>query len=598
MAAGNALVGALKDQLTATAEMASGQLGATSANAALLGVGFAESSKLTDKISSDLAIAANKLPGATKDYLEAFNGVSDTLVMSGAMTKKGLTESGREMVELTALLGQASKAGSATTSTVLGKMIGDSGSEALFRIDAFEKVPAFKAILEKDLEKAGKNLGDFFKLSSAEKTKYLVGVKRSLFSQDYIDQMNQAADAQLDTMKSQLFDPVGGLFGFLRKVKIGGAETTVWAEVGKLMGAIREAGTSLLNALGLTGDPLPTLIAGIRSLTNWLKSTGKALNGVQLGTFSIGDMIGKLSSGVTGWLAGMITMVRDGLNSAGGGAAVGAKLGKALMDGLSALWAATPAIVQTVVLPTLQIGLEVLGGVIIGILHGLPGFVVAMVQGIGGVLMAQISFFGAAMAGWMGQVGSIIYGTASSIASGFQGAASGFLSGIVSGFTSGASAIASGLQGAVSGFIAPLKGAFDGAIGAIQSAMNTVVGAINSITAYIPGMGSGQSKYSGQNTNLLNRDMMSGSNRIGAVGTAFQGNLLDAISAESRQKPSGSSLVIANSSELIVPRDKIKDINQPLQMNFTINGSTKEQILRQVGAQLDRVTRLPRIATV
>lgn len=605
--AGQALVGSLQKQFEASSEIASGQLGATSANAALLGIGFGESAKMTDSISATLAKAANTLPGATKDYLQAFNGVSDTLVLSGGLTKQGLTDAGREMIELTALLGQASKAGSGITSTALGKMIGDTGSEALFRIDAFEKVPAFKALLEKDLEKAGTNLAGFFKMTSAEKQKHLVNVKKSLFSDDYIKEMNKAADAQLDTMASQLFDPVGGVFGFLRKLKVDGATTTIWQELGKTLGALRKTAESVLSAFGLGGvDPLVGLAKWLQSVRSWASNLTKAFGSMNPGNLASNlGSVGKLMiDQITGWAGSMVSGIMASLKSAGGAGKVGETIGKAFGDGVAYLSVAIGGFIAEHGDDILVAGQQFIWGLQKGIMDAMPGILIGLGHIVLGVGQAAIQ--GAVKLGADLMLAIVPFG--GTVSSGFASGAVTLIGQVGSALSKLASSIGTALMSGVEQFKSAIAAAWNSVSSAIASAASNIGGQVVTSAAapMVPGgaltIGALKSvfggKYSGQHTNLLDRLGQRGTNGMSQIGTAFQGNLLDAIATENRMKPSGSSLMIANSSELIVPREKMNRIQPNLNLSFQINGTTREQILAEVGRKLDSVTRLPRISTV
>lgn len=547
--AGQKLVGAFQEQFKSSAEMARGQMGATSANAALLGISWQESTKLTEGISADLAKSALKLPGATKDYLDAFNGVSDTLALSGGLTKDGITKAGNEMVELVAMLGKASGSGSGTTSTVIGKMLGDTASESLFRIDAFEKVPAFKAILEKDMEKAGKTLGDFFKMSAADKQNALVSVKQKLFSKEYISAMSDAADSQLDTMVSQLTDPVSGVFGFLRKVKMPGEKgvSTVWNELGKTIRSIGETGSALVSAIGLGNtDPLVGLINGIRSVRGWIEN-------------------------LTGWFKSL----------AGGGEFIsfGADFGQSIGNGLFNL-----ANLIMTNLPAIAFGfVNILGQV---------GTIALVALG---TFTTQV---GAALPAWVMSLGEAVMVAVGGLGSGFTELTLTFLGGIGPAFLSAATAIGAALSGLPGFIVGGLKGHFESMISAVGSALSDISSRVQAMVQSIPvigGMVAGKASYSGNNLHLMQRQSMGGLD-LGRVGNAYSGNLLDAIRTEKNRMPPGASLVVANSSELIIPRDRIGDMAQPLNLSFTINADTKDQIMNRVSQVLDTVPRLQTIS--
>jgi hypothetical protein len=104
--------------------------------------------------------------------------------------------------------------------------------------------------------------------------------------------------------------------------------------------------------------------------------------------------------------------------------------------------------------------------------------------------------------------------------------------------------------------------------------------------------------YSGQNMGLLNREMMGSLSGINRVGTAYRGNLLEAINQENRMKPSGSSLTIANSSELIVPRDRIKDLQQQPTINLQISGNTIQELHRSLDRGIQQIRKQPKLSMV
>jgi hypothetical protein len=145
------------------------------------------------------------------------------------------------------------------------------------------------------------------------------------------------------------------------------------------------------------------------------------------------------------------------------------------------------------------------------------------------------------------------------------------------------------LMGVADGLIGQISSAISSVMGAIASTISSVISAIQSIP--IPGIGSGsqvKARYSGQHMDRL--QAFTGNLRFDKVGTASTGNLLTAAKVESERMPIGSHLVVANSSELIIPRNKIPNIlpvsqpqpstqiNQPVTMQFSFTVQSKEQI--------------------
>jgi hypothetical protein len=618
LGAGQALVGAIGAQFTAAEEANRRALGATSANAALLGIAFKDSAKLTSSISKTLAQSALKLPGATKDYLDAFNGVSDTLVLSGGMTKKGLTDAGREMVELTALLGQASGSGSAVTSTVLGKMLGDTGSEALFRIDAFEKVPAFKALLEKDLQKAGKTLKDFFKMDAAAKQAQLVGVKKQLFSKDYITQMNLSMGAQIETLKGKLFDPTSGMFGFLREVKFEGKNTTVLAELGKTFSLLVATATEALGAMGgVTMDPMLMLIKGLRKLTEYIKdpssaipdligmmttgwhaygnfifslpsrllqSAGKFLMGLSMD----GAQVQLITSQITGAIIGYVTTAINALSGSSGGNISG-------------------------VFEVILGGFALIGNVALGVLYGIAQSLPGLLGAIGNAIVTGALTLGSSFASMMVDVLPIVAEVGVQVGgaiSGFFASVLGVVGSWVNSMAEKSTAIGAGIAEYFSGLIAGIPGYLSSIGSAIQnlgSAVSNAISsqvsaAIGSISGAVGSMVSGKgipSRYSGQNLHLVSTNSFQGGARhMNRVLTASNG-LFDAARLEASKMPSGSSLVMANSSELIIPRNQINQVlgGSGTTVNISISVHP-DRIIQDTVSALTEALRKPSLSMV
>lgn len=614
LSAGQSLVGAIGDQFAASEEANRGALGATSANAALLGITFKESAGLTKTISTSLAESATKLPGATKDYLDAFNGVSDTLVLSGGLTRKGMTAAGKEMVELTALLGTASGAGSDTTSTVLGKMLGDTGSEALFRIDAFEKVPAFKAILEKDLQKAGKTLKDFFNMDAKAKQEQLVGVKKQLFSKDYIDQMNLSMGAQLDTLKSKLTDPTSGLFGFMRNVKFEGVDTNVLTELGKTFSVLVSSAQDVLGAMGgVSFDPMLALVKGLRGLTAFIKNPADTLPGIidglisgigVFGTFLItlpGQLINKLGSTlmglsmdgtqvqvitakITSGILGWVTSAANALASNQGGGLEG-------------------------VFGVILGGFALIGNVALGIIYGIGDALPGLLGAIGSGLLVAISLWGQVFVSLMSSLGSAVGEIGGAVLSHIGdffgsviGAVGSWISGVQSGYGSVVESISSGISELIAqipSWLASIGPAIMGIGSAISSAVSSAVSSIpGAIGSFVTGKAGG-AKYSGQNLHLAQMNSFRGGvGSLNKVRTASDG-LWDAAKLEASKMPAGSSLVVANSSELIVPRNQINQVlnGAGTTVNITIN-TKAEQVITDTVAALSEALRKPSLSMV
>jgi hypothetical protein len=609
LSAGQALAGSIASAYTDAAEISAGSLSATAANAALLGMNFKQSAELTRQISSELAKSAEALPGATKDYMQAFQGVSDTLSLSGGLTKSGLTADGKAMVELTAMLGQASGAGSGATSTVLGKMLGDTGSEALFRIDAFEKVPAFKAILEADLLKAGKTLEDFFNMDAAAKQKALVAVKEKLFSDDYVAGMNASMDNQFEVLKSKLFDPTVGVFGFLRDVNLAGdpKATNVFTELGTAFKSFTALATTTLAVFGEGDDPMQQLAQSIRNANQWFTNANRSLQALTTqGISDISGIVGGIQSSLGNMITGAVTSYGQALRSAIGqvmgtivpalqsggmgdlGFTVATKLGEGLRFVMATLSAYLYDNAGTIALLA-GTALAALGQVTVGLLFGLanqlPGLLgsalrlgfEAIAAGASMVLAGGVGLVTGIVTGWFQQSSAAMQRVGSAMVSA--------LGGIAALATSGFATV----RDTVGGMISAVRNGISSIGSALSSAFSSIQSTISGMLSNIPVVGSSLPKATAR--------YMGNLSEFGYVSHAAEGNLLEAVQQEQRSKPTGSHLVIANSSELIVPRDHISQVTGS-SFNFTIQATTINQVVDQVRNNLQAASRQGAISMV
>lgn len=281
--AGNKLFAAFGKAINDADSRRNQNLSSAGAISSLLDLEFTDATKLQQQVGKKMFDLAAKLPGANSDYLESFNGLADTLAISGRLTKKGLDDTGTEIVKATALLGQQSGLGGMAVSTAVGKLLGETGSEALFRLDAFEKSPALKAGIDKLLKQTGKTMDDFFKMNVDERSKFFAKATVNLFSPEMLAMMADSPKAMFDTMMSQVFDPEYGVFGFLRNIDFNGTQTNALQQLGKLFTRLQELGGTIQDALAKMGfvtvDPMLALVGTLHRITEAIKQVNTFFQG-------------------------------------------------------------------------------------------------------------------------------------------------------------------------------------------------------------------------------------------------------------------------------------------------------------------------------
>lgn len=312
-------------------------------------------------------------------------------------------------------------------------------------------------------------------------------------------------------------------------------------------------------AVGLIGAALiPPLLAAVGGFALALGAAIVSVVGapvlliggaIVLGVVAITKLIGGNLDGIRSTIAGAGNAIKNGYNSVvagiGGLLATGrsfligsleflfGKDGlKQITGGLTAAWEITKS--------GFGIVRDYVGAFISGSIKGVEDFF----SGLGDAFGQIFNAVGEAIAGVVNAVKSLISSVVQPIQSSING-----LSGSVSGYVSS-------VQN-TGGLLAPQN-----ALPAIGAAINPLGAltnfAVDKVASFVG------ARYSGQNLGLL-----------------------DAIDAENASKPSGSSLVVANSSELIVPRDKVPQIRRGNTVvnvggiSLNITGATPIEIANQ-----------------
>ena len=592
--AGATLINAIGNQVTEAAQANRSSINSAGAIRALLDVTDEVAQSIQSSSISKFTELARKLPGETSDYLDTFNGLSDTLILAGGLTKDGLNDAGTELVTAATLLSQSTGKGSQQTATDLGKLM-EAKSAAILSNDTFQNNPAFKAAIEKQMKTAGSDLDGFFQLAATDRMKVLNKASASLNSKADLDRMANSLDSQIGTLQSDLFG-VQGLFGFMRKIKMPTGDTTIFAELGKTFSALTKAGTAIVTALGLADfDPLIGLAQWLRSVSDVARQVTQGLQG---GMAGVGAMLAGIWERVTSTIMGTVFNLLASVKSSGGFSKLGESVGQVLGT-VGAALAEFGGRFMAEHGAEISVGIfQFAQGVGQGLLSKLP----ELATGLGTMVIGVLQSVAQSFAGIQVAIVQAGLDAAGKVGSGLLGAIGQFIGAIKSGFESG-----------IAGVGAAIAGVFEQIKSQIASLASNAVAQVGSaaMSASVPGgkatvdffswagkqVGIG-GKYSGNHTNLLDRLGEKGDAGLGTIGTAFQGNLLDAIATENRMKPSGSSLMIANSSELIVPRDKVRQMSkseQPVVFNIAITANTLQQMHQKLDAA---VRRLPGISTV
>jgi hypothetical protein len=235
-------------------------------------------------------------------------------------------------------------------------------------------------------------------------------------------------------------------------------------------------------------------------------------------------------------------------------------------------------------------GFALIGNVALGILYGVAGALPGLLGSLGNAIVVVWGSFEASIISAGGLVLSAL--------GDFFGAMVEAVGSWVGSVLEGVGSIASSIGTAISGLVASIPdklASIGSAISGIGSAISSFIS--DKLNSLIGRGGSGQNvpaKYSGQNLHLTSQNSFRGGTKFMDRVLTASGGLWDAAQLEASRMPTGSRLVMANSSELIVPRNQINQVlnGTGTTVNITIN-TKADQVINDTVAALSEALRRP-----
>lgn len=274
------------------------------------GLSLGQTEGLMDDINQSLAKNAAELPGTTSDYVKLANQISSTFALNKNLFDPEVAKRFKsELVDVATqytLIGQ-------TVPNLTAEMSGDflrrllAGKESwgsLKVLQFAQSNPGFENAFRQELGSIGKNVTDWTKLGDDTRFNIVQAVGKKIANKDYINRLQGTADAQMESIRSSLFDDLVGTFGFRRKIASADGRSVLdsftdflkgWTYFGQQIGAITRK-------LGLTFDPLKPIVDAIDWLTSLGNRSGYLLDlggGVQA---LAKGMVDGINSAIQGWL--------------------------------------------------------------------------------------------------------------------------------------------------------------------------------------------------------------------------------------------------------------------------------------------------------
>lgn len=582
-------VGGLIDKFKESADLQLSNASAAGAFAALTGKSFTQGTEFVDRLNIKLGEVAAALPGATQDYKNLALGIQDNLIpafkdASGAFNAKAFEE---ELITITrgmGVLGASANLASKDVSKFTAKFLGGSSVAELQNLLFAEANPAFLSLVEKRLAESGRKLQD---LTVSERKEILKAVSQQLVTPEVIKASSGSINGLIESLKSNLFDPSNGVFGLMRDLdkKTKGNQTVLTAINEGLDLLIGENG--LFNSIGKTLEALGIKFADpMLGLRNAILGFNKQVTYIRDWFAHLGEAVAFQDAGEQqNIIQGYMKRLQDWFAKTFDISQLGEGASTLLNNAISFLskvdWSAIFSTIGIVVAKLFnELGefitridfnnlLGLIGKIASGFIVGLGNFLAnldwaTVLSAIGtvlaGIIISGIVSVSAAIIGSLGAipiaVGAAIIGFISVVVAKW-GEITNFFSQKWAAVQSAASSFIDWVKEGWNSLTQLAQDRWNGISAAANNLFNAVQNWFSNLTSRIPFVG-------GSSQPVANK----------ATGNIPTTGILAAAVRESRQMPSGSNLVVANDSEMILNRSQQANLASNLQTRGGITFST------------------------
>jgi hypothetical protein len=276
---------------------------------------------------SELAAA---LPGETAGYADIYRSISGTLSkqFSGAEFKQQSEEFTKRIGLLAAIRGaDAATAGNASNRFLAGTM---GFGEAIVQ-DIFQRNPALYTALLDQLNTMKVDPEDWKKVQQSVRTKIFSAALAKAAPDALIAEFEGTFQGTIETIKTQVFDPIKGLFGLLRRIDNLGNRTALDAANGVLqaLNSLKDSFVTIAQSLGVNLDPVYYLINVLDVITDTIGKLHLAVISADPVT-SFSKWVDSIPTLLAGWAVSAIEYLSTLVNRLLGTGIDGAKIGKVI----------------------------------------------------------------------------------------------------------------------------------------------------------------------------------------------------------------------------------------------------------------------------
>lgn len=279
--------------------------------ATLMGTSYSDALSVVKGVQAEISKMAAALPGETAGYSAIANGISASVALGA---KGDIKKYKTDLLDLTKTIGllaatkgvDMNQAASAANKLVAGTA---NLSELFATNDVFQKNPLFRIYLQEQLRLIGKQEKDWKTLSQDVRDKAITMAGAKAFSPEMLANLSLTTESMFQAMKSNMFDPQTGMFGWSREFSNGfGSDgkaqvKSAMDSVGRFLGEINKLGVSTAKyatKLGISFDPMrlisdviDTMSVSLTVVRNTIDQGGDVWHNLTR------DFIGSVSSALT-----------------------------------------------------------------------------------------------------------------------------------------------------------------------------------------------------------------------------------------------------------------------------------------------------------
>lgn len=277
----NALAG-LTGKLMEAAKMQTQFIASASDLGSGLKIGMPESIKLQEQTQIEVSRIAAQLPGDNKNYLALFQGITPSISSINQGNPERFREQALDITKRAGVLSAIRNIDPGFSGIALNRFIaGNMGFNESMQADIFQKNSVFQQALRDILDNLGVSTKDWKKLTTQQRYAITQAALKVATPDSLVREFQGTAEEVIQRINTDLFDPLIGAFGFMRRVGEMGNRRVVDAFT-QFLQNWEALGRQFLEKTGLKFDPMAWLIKGLDKLADIASGFSVFLDKVKL----------------------------------------------------------------------------------------------------------------------------------------------------------------------------------------------------------------------------------------------------------------------------------------------------------------------------